>query len=122
MHNNLTKDRKILLLAVFAILLQLFDIFIHVATGQPEPIRILANSIMIIWLAALMFGQQRLRETPFVITAVSLYAVLNLIFLLREGLVNGETGELRIVLFLLVGLTLTIATAIFTSRPKVASN
>lgn len=109
MLNRIMSGRGIRFLMVFIILIQLFDIFIHVATGQAEPIRILANILLIIWLLREVVGQSGQLNRALAFSAIGLYAVLNLIFLVREGIVNDETGSLRFVLFFLVGISVALS-------------
>ena len=87
-------------------LVQLFDIAIHVATNQAEPLRILSNVVVLLWVAGRLFGWigGHLRTTA--VASVSAYFLLNLIFLAREGVTNeAQRGELRVVLLGLVFIT-----------------
>ena len=98
------------------VLVQLFDIVIHVATDQAEPIRITANVIIMVWVAAALMGWLKERFRSVSLAAVGAYLVLNLIFLAQNGLTNPEQGgALRTTLFLLVILTVALS-ALFSLR------
>ena len=93
-------------------IVQVFDIFIHVATNQVEPIRITSNIIILLWLTTVFilstFNANFLKTA---IGSIVAYLVLNIIFLMLEGVTNAEQGgELRVTLFVLVLLTVTLST------------
>ena len=93
-------------------IVQVFDIFIHVATNQVEPIRITSNIIILLWLTTVFavspFNANFLKMA---IGSIAAYLVLNIIFLMLEGVTNAEQGgELRVTLFVLVLLTVTLST------------
>jgi hypothetical protein len=99
--SNLTKW-----LGIGIILIQLFDIIIHVATDQAEPIRIASNIIVIGWLVGVLAGWLQGQWRPISFGVIGTYLLLNLIFLAQNGLTNPEQGgALRTMLFLLVGAT-----------------
>jgi len=92
--------------------IQIFDIFIHAATNQLEPLRVTSNLVILVWLAVWAFGKIKNKLRPASIGAVSLYLLLNIIFLAREGFTNPEQGgEPRVMLFALVFLTTVLSTA-----------
>jgi hypothetical protein len=93
-------------------IVQVFDIFIHIATNQVEPIRITSNIIILLWLTTVFivstFNANFLKMA---IGSIVAYLVLNIIFLMLEGVTNAEQGgELRVTLFVLVLLTVTLST------------
>jgi CDP-diglyceride synthetase len=99
-------------------LLQIFDIIIHAATNQLEPLRVTSNLVILIWLAAVAFRKIEISFRTTSLGAIGLYLLLNIAFLMREGFTNPEQGgELRIMLFVLVFLT-TLFSTIFTFRQK----
>jgi hypothetical protein len=92
-------------------LLQLFDIIIHAATNQMEILRVSSNVIVLLWLAAVASGRFNARFLPIAAGSIGIYLVLNIVFLALEGLTNVEQGgELRVMLFLLMFLTITLST------------
>jgi nitrate/nitrite transporter NarK len=115
-HSTTTLQR----LGGIIVLVQLFDIIIHVATDQAEPIRIASNIVIVAWIIARLAGWLRDRFRPISLTAIGTYLLLNLIFLSQAGLTNPEQGsELRTMLFLLMFLTVTLS-ALFTTRTSVS--
>lgn len=99
-------------------IVQIFDIFIHAATNQLEPLRVTSNLVLLAWLMIWMFGKSKdiFRTTS--IGAIGLYLLLNIIFLAREGFTNPKQGgEPRAMLFVLVFLTAVLAT-IFVTKQK----
>ncbi len=95
------------------LLVQLFDIVIHAATDQLEPLRVTSNLIIIAWLATIAFGRADGKNVTAALISIGGYFGLNIIFLALEGLTNPNTGELRITLFLLVFLTTALSTALY---------
>ena len=98
-------------LGVVIILIQLFDVIIHVATGQPELIRIISNMIIVVWVVVVLAGWLKDRFQSISFATIGTYFVLNLIFLAQNGLTNPEQGDApRTTLFVLVFLTVTLST------------
>lgn len=94
-------------LVLSLIALQLFDIAIHVGTGQAEAIRILSNVILGVWALWSLFGKTTHREG---IVPIVAYLSLNGWFLASNGITNPEQdGALRITLFVLVCVSATLA-------------
>lgn len=108
MQNTYQKGVGIMLLLV-----QLFDIGVHAATDQLEPLRVASNLIIIAWLAVMASGRSSRRTVPTAFVSIGAYLGLNMIFLALEGLTNPNTGELRGMLFLLVILTTALSTALY---------
>jgi len=92
------------------LVIQLFDIAIHAATDQIEPLRVASNLIVMAWVALVMAGIIREKVVLAVFGSVGTYLALNGLFLLREGVTNpAQGGELRVTLLLLVGVTLGLS-------------
>jgi hypothetical protein len=90
--------------------IQLADIIIHAATNQLEIIRVSSNLIILLWLAVVILNRYKMKFLQISIGSIGLYVILNYIFLAREGLTNPEQGgSLRITLFLLIFLTVTLS-------------
>jgi len=86
---------------------QLFDIAIHVSTGQAEAIRILSNVILGLWALLSVFGNASAKAG---IIAIGIYVALNAVFIAMNGITNpDQDGALRITLFVLVGLSVALA-------------
>lgn len=109
-------------LGVVIILIQLFDIIIHVSGNQAEPIRIASNVVIIVWIVSTLAGWLKERFRHISIAAIGTYLILNLVFLAQNGLTNPEQGgALRVMLFVLVFLTVTVS-ALFTSRTSTSGD
>ena len=90
--------------------IQLTDIIIHAATNQLEIIRVSSNLIILLWLMVFMLNWYKTKFLQISISSIGLYVILNFIFLAREGTTNPEQGgSLRIMLFLLMFLTVTLS-------------
>ena len=97
-------------LSLGLVLVQMFDVVIHAATNQLEPIRAAANIIILFWLVAINWGRFKAKFLPLAFSSIGAYLVLNLIFLAREGLTNPAQGnEPRLMLFLLLALTVALS-------------
>lgn len=95
----------------------MFDVVIHAATNQLEPIRVAANIIILLWLVAINWGRFKANFLPISFSSIGAYLVLNLIFLAREGLTNPTQGnEPRLMLFLLLIVTLILSTGLTYQR------
>jgi hypothetical protein len=100
-------------LGVGIAIIQLLDIIIHAATNQLEIIRVTSNIVILLWLAFVASGKANIRFRGIAIRSISLYLILNIIFLESEGLTNAEQGGgVRVVLFLLMFLTLVLSAAL----------
>lgn len=94
-------------------IIQLLDLIIHAATNQLEIIRVTSNVVILLWLAFVASGKANIRFRGIAIRSISLYLILNIIFLESEGLTNAEPGGgFRVVLFLLMFLTLVLSAAL----------
>jgi hypothetical protein len=105
-------------LSIAIILIQFFDIAIHAATDQLEPLRVLSNLIILAWVFMLMAGKLNEKIKTIALVSIGAYLGLNLIFLALEGVTNPNTGALRSMLFLLVILTTALSTVLFTQLKK----
>lgn len=103
--------------------IQLADIIIHAATNQLEIIRVSSNLVILLWLAVVMLNRYKTKFLQISISSIGLYVVLNYIFLAREGLTNPEQGgSLRITLFLLMFLTVTLSALMSYMQNKIFHN
>jgi len=108
-NNNTIAILKILGVGIAVI--QLLDITIHAATGQLEILRVSSNVVILLWLTAMASGRFNVKFPAMAVSAIGSYLILNVIFLIREGLTNVEQGgRLRITLLLLVFLTTALST------------
>jgi succinate-acetate transporter protein len=96
-------------IAVGVALIQVFDILIHAATDQLEPIRVTSNIIILVWLALLASGRLNTRVVIAALGFIGVYCTLNGVFLAVNGVTNPKQGgELRVMLFILVFLTVIL--------------
>ena len=103
-------DRKIQWLPAVIALVQVFDIVIHVAAGMIEPIRIMSNVFIFVWLGIVV--SDRLNHNPWRVASgfVGVYLLLNAVFLATEGFTNPDNGDqFRTTLFVLVGVTVALS-------------
>ena len=90
-------------------LVQLFDLAIHAATDQLEPLRVASNLVILLWLAVVTSGKisASMRQTG--IVSLGGYLLLNALFLAQAGFTNpAQGGAVRWMLILLVALTLAL--------------
>ena len=105
------KSTTLKALGIAIAVIQILDIVLHAATGQLETIRVSSNLVMLLWLAVATSGRVGANFLSIATGSIGIYLLLNLVFLTREGLTNAEQGgELRITLFALVLLTVTLST------------
>lgn len=100
------------------ILLQVFDIAIHAATHQLEPLRVVSNLVILAWIALMMTGKLGEILKSVALGAMGAYLGLTVIFVALEGVTNPKTGALRGMLFLLVLLTTALSTLLYTQLKK----
>ena len=105
-----TISTKLMILGIGVALVQLFDIAIHAATNQLEPLRIASNLIILLWLALVISGRISARFWQLAAGSIGAYLLLNGIFLVLEGVTNpAQDDALRVMLFLLVFLTVALS-------------
>lgn len=100
------------------IIVQLFDIVIHAATDQLEPLRAASNLIIMVWIVIVLKGKFIDRIFALACGSIGFYLGLNLIFLFREGMTNPNTGGVRTMLFLLVLLTMVLSIVLIIQLKK----
>ena len=106
--NNTSPILKITGIGIAVI--QVLDILLHASTNQLEILRVSSNVIILLWLAVVASGRLNTKFLVTAISAIGLYLILNIIFLAQEGVINVEQGGgLRVTLFLLMFLTITLS-------------
>ena len=88
---------------LFLISLQIIDITVHVLSDQIEPLRILANALVIIWF--IQIYKYKSKNLSYLVTTT--YLGLNTLFLVLNGLSNN--GEPRIFFWISTSLTVLIS-------------
>lgn len=117
-----TKISQLALWFVAIAVVQIFDIVLHAAIDQLETIRVMSNLVILGWVAFSIQPRQLNRVIWSGYVAMGGYLLLNIIFLVLEGVTNPNNGgAFRTLLFILVGLTIglmgwTIRAAIQTAE------
>ena len=93
-----------LFLALLAV--QLIDVLVHIATGQPELIRMLASALLV--LGAIAATRSRRYYMVILIAAGAAYLLLNFLFVSENGVTNPANGNLRIPLLVFVVVSLLL--------------
>jgi uncharacterized membrane protein YozB (DUF420 family) len=89
---------------------QILDIMIHAATDQLEPLRVSSNLVVLLWLAFMASGKLKTHSLRTAVVAILVYLILNVVFLALEGVTNAnQGGQLRVMLFLLIFITVTLS-------------
>lgn len=83
----------------FITFIQIVDATVHILTNQAEPIRIISNFLIVVWIYVIVSKNNKNMN----IGIISSYIFLNLIFLLMNGFTNA--GSPRFFLFIAVSLT-----------------
>lgn len=97
-------------LAIVIAFVQLFDIVIHAATAQLEPVRVGSNLVILLWLVLAASGRISAYLRQVGVTCLGVYLLLNALFLAQAGVTNPAQGdEVRWMLFVLIFLTLVLA-------------
>lgn len=103
-------------LSIAIVLVQLFDVAIHAATDQLEPLRVASNVVILVWAALALSGRFDARFR-IAVASIGAYLALNVLFLAREGVTNpAQGGEFRTMLFLLVLLTTALSVLVIALR------
>ena len=98
------------ILSIAIVLVQIFDIAIHAATDQLEPLRVTSNVVVFVWLVLTASGKISAYVRQIDVASVGVYLLLNALFLSQAGLMNpAQGGAVRWMLLVLVTLTLTLA-------------
>ncbi len=111
------KERTNKFLIVLIMIIQLFDIIIHAMTNQLEILRVTSNIVILLWLTLVLLRKIPSKFLQVAIGSISTYTLLNLVFLVLEG-VRTQNGEPRIMLFLLILSTLASSTWFALKRIK----
>lgn len=88
-------------------LVQVFDIIIHVTLNQIEPIRLVANGVLLFALLATTLLPSSKDNWILGLSGVA-YLILNGIFVLQNGLTNAISGEPRVMLIAIVFATVLL--------------
>lgn len=92
-------------LSLAIILLQLFDILLHLLTNQFELIRVQSNIIILLWVFYLYIKPHSLSLKIITTISISIYLILNFLFIFEYGIINPIDNSIRVILFVLILLT-----------------
>lgn len=85
------------------VVINIFDILLHIAINQPELLRI-AGNVIIIGAVLMVIKNSKVSYFITLLTAAMLNLILNLIFIINNGI-----GTLGILLIIITTLLVTIA-------------
>ncbi len=95
-------------IGMLIIVIQIMDIIIHLLTNQFELTRVISNGCVIAWVLLLQFNVHKIVFNLVTSITLSIYIILNGLFLLENGLVNPNNQSLRIMLFMFVLSTIIL--------------
>ena len=95
-------------IGMLIIVIQILDIIIHLLTNQFELTRVISNGCVIAWVLLLQFNVHKIVFNLVTSITLSIYIILNGLFLLENGLVNPNNQSLRIMLFMFVLSTIIL--------------
>lgn len=102
-------------------LLQGFDVGVHAAAGQLEPLRVVANVLIAGWAVVAVVRSDAARGLA-VQGALGAYLLLNAVFVALEGPTNpAQGGAVRWLLFALVVATTGAVLGLATARTRAAA-
>lgn len=84
------------------IAIQILDILVHLLTNQFELIRVISNTVVILWVIILQLNLHKIVLNLLTTIMISIYIILNGLFLLANGIYNPNNQSLRIPLLLFV--------------------
>lgn len=96
-------------ISILIISVQILDIIVHFLTNQLEMIRVQSNIVIMMWTIFLFIQTRAFSKSMITTISISIYLILNLLFIFQYGLVNSLSGNLRIALILFVLLTVSLA-------------
>ena len=99
-------------------LVQGFDVGVHLASGQLEPLRVAASLLIVGWAVVAVVRRDAARGLA-VQAALGAYLLLNAVFVALEGPTNpAQDGAVRWMLFVLVVATTVAVLGFATARTR----
>jgi hypothetical protein len=93
------------IISIIIIVVQLCDILIHYWTNQFELVRVQSNIIIIMWVFYISIRRNSILQKIITTASISIYLILNFVFVFENGILNPNSNEIRFLLLILVGLT-----------------
>ena len=87
-------------IGIVIILIQLFDIIIHVSLNRPEPIRIVSNIVILGWIIIVLAGWLKAQFRPISFGAIGVFFLRNIVFIVTPKIL--ATPQLRFMLLVFV--------------------
>lgn len=88
--------------------IQLFDILIHIAVDRVEPLRIVSNVVILVWVILLLMSNVKVNRMVSYV-AISSYGLLNSCFIISNRVLTYFTGQELGVMFALIISTLMLS-------------
>lgn len=102
--------------------IQILDVFTHALTNQLELIRVQSNIVIVLWTIFLYLKTSKFSKRLLSTLSISIYLILNALFIFQFGIINQQSGDYRIALIMFVILTVSLSfiqTSQFKKRGKI---
>lgn len=91
------------------IVIQIVDVFTHALTNQLEMIRVQSNIVIVLWTIFLYLKTSKFSNRLLSTLSISIYLILNFLFIFQFGIINQYSGDYRIALILFVISTASLS-------------
>jgi len=91
------------------IVIQILDVFTHALTNQLEMIRVQSNIVIVLWTIFLYLRTSKFSKRLLSTLSISIYLILNLLFIFQFGIINQQSGDYRVALIIFVILTASLS-------------
>lgn len=102
--------------------IQILDVFTHALTNHLEMIRVQSNIVIVLWTIFLYLKTSKFSKRLLSTLSISIYLILNVLFIFQFGIINQQSGDYRIALIMFVILTVSLSfiqTSQFKKRGKI---
>lgn len=89
--------------------IQILDILVHAITYQLELVRVQSNIVILMWIGYTLIQTRIVSKALITTISISIYLIINMLFIVQYGLINPNNGQYRIALFIFVILTISLA-------------
>ena len=97
---------RLLVVLILLVGMQALDVLVHVMAGQIEIMRIVSNVVICLGAVASIFAAKR--SDAIILLSGLVYLVLNILFLVENGLINPATDTPRVPLLVFVAGSLLL--------------
>lgn len=91
------------------IVIQILDVLTHALTNQLEMIRVQSNIVIVLWTIFLYLRTSKFSKRLLSTLSISIYLILNLLFIFQFGIINQQSGDYRVALIIFVILTASLS-------------